>query len=339
MVTSMGPEHDRAIELRAFDETKSGVKGLVDAGIAQVPRIFVQPPDSVACGEDRADIPAMDLGHANAGPTSHDETARNIGLLEEVIEGSRGFFEQETEDKKGFYTGDLTKRVIHNSNMALYNSVAADWRDSICCSVGPEPPRPEELPEACGEMLMEYSKHVMRPGSCMYELLSKAIGLPQNHLKGMECGKGHSIICHYNPPCQPRLTLGVTKHSENDFLTILLQGQIGGLQVLHENRWIAVPPIPGALVINMGDLLQLITNDKFKSVEHRVMANKRGPRVSVACFFDHIPQPSSRLYGPIKELTSTNNPPIYKETTLPNYTAHYISKGVHGTSALPDFKL
>ncbi|XP_048133481.1 1-aminocyclopropane-1-carboxylate oxidase homolog [Rhodamnia argentea] len=111
MVTSMGPEHDRAIELRASDETKSGVKGLVDAGIAQVPCIFVRPSDSVACGEDHADIPVMDLGHANAGPTSHDEMAQNIGkalekwgffrvidhgfresLLEEVIEGSRRFF-------------------------------------------------------------------------------------------------------------------------------------------------------------------------------------------------------------------------------------------------------
>ncbi|KAK8548618.1 hypothetical protein V6N12_061528 [Hibiscus sabdariffa] len=61
--------------------------------------------------------------------------------------------------------------------------------------------------------------------------------------------------------------------------------EIGGLQVLYEDQWIDVPPVPGALVVNIGDMLQLITNDKFKSVEHRVLANTEGPRVSVASFF------------------------------------------------------
>ncbi|XP_048133488.1 1-aminocyclopropane-1-carboxylate oxidase homolog 1-like [Rhodamnia argentea] len=254
-------------------------------------------------------------------------------------EGSRRLFEQETEAKKGFYTGDFTKRVIYNSNAALSNSVTADWRDSIFCSMGPEPPQPEELPEAfgiathfmlfCGnpsnhtfkaalfqfydaskifggEMLMEYSKHVTKPGSCPFELLSEALGHRSNQLMEMECGKRDLIMCNFCPPCpQPKLTLGVTKQSDKDFLTILLQDQIGGLQVLHENQRIHVPPILGAQVINIGDLLR----------------------------------PSSRPYGPIKELTSADNPPIYKETTLPNYTANYISKGVYGTYALPDFKL
>ncbi|KAI6667916.1 hypothetical protein NL676_007160 [Syzygium grande] len=70
-------------------------------------------------------------------------------LLEEAIDGSRRFFEQETEARKGFYTRDFAKRVIYNSNMGLYNSVAADWRDSLFCFMGPEPPQPKELPEAC----------------------------------------------------------------------------------------------------------------------------------------------------------------------------------------------
>ncbi|WJX85958.1 hypothetical protein P8452_68332 [Trifolium repens] len=51
------------------------------------------------------------------------------------------------------------------------------------------------------------------------------------------------------------------------------------------DKWIDITPVPGALIVNVGDLLQLITNDKFKSVEHRVLANKVGPRISVASFF------------------------------------------------------
>lgn len=86
-------------------------------------------------------------------------------------------------------------------------------------------------------------------------------------------------------------------------------------------------------------ILQLISNDKFKSSEHRVLANKEGPRVSVACFFSTSLLPSSKLYGPIKELISEENPPKYKETTVNNYVTYSLARGLDGTSPLLDFKL
>ncbi|PQM40980.1 1-aminocyclopropane-1-carboxylate oxidase homolog 1-like [Prunus yedoensis var. nudiflora] len=133
--------------------------------------------------------------------------------------------------------------------------------------------------------------------------------------------------------------MGASKHADNVFLTVLLQDHIGGLQVLHQNKWIDVPPMPGALVVNIGDLLQLLSNDRFKSVEHRVLANRVGPRVSVPCFFSTGMLPLERLYGPIKELLSEDNPPKYRETTIREYTAHFNDKGLDGTSALTHFKL
>lgn len=105
---------------------------------------------------------------------------------------------------------------------------------------------------------MEYSEKVMELGILLFEVLSEALGLSSNYLKELDCTEGLKILCHYYPACpQPELTMGATRHADNDFLTILLQDHIGGLQVLHDNKWIDVPPQPGALVVNIGDLLQV----------------------------------------------------------------------------------
>ncbi|KAK4732528.1 hypothetical protein R3W88_025516 [Solanum pinnatisectum] len=132
--------------------------------------------------------------------------------------------------------------------------------------------------------------------------------------------------------------MGAMQHSDGDFITVLLQDEIGGLQVLHQNQWVNVPPIPGALIVNIGDFLQLMSNDKYISVEHRVIANKDVSRMSVACFFGDNVQ-SSKLYGPITELLSEDNPPKYRATAVKDYWSYIRDKGLDGTSALLRYKI
>ncbi|XVF28639.1 hypothetical protein REPUB_Repub15cG0047200 [Reevesia pubescens] len=359
------PEYDRTSELKAFDDTKAGVKGLVDAGITEIPRMFHQPADKIekisVSGDTQFIIPVIDLEGVKKDPITRKEIVDKVGnasrkwgffqvinhgipvsVLEEMKDGIKRFYEQDLEVKKQYYTRDYSKPLVYNSNFDLYTGLAVNWRDTFFSLMAPNPPKMEDLPAVSRDIMVEYSKQVQNLGNLLLELLSETLGLKPDHLKDMDCGRGLAMLCHYYPACpQPELALGTSKHADNGFVTVLLQDHIGGLQVLHEAKWIDVPPTPGALVINIGDLLQLISNDAFISVEHRVLANSVGPRVSVACFFTTSVMSDSRLYGPIKELLSEENPPKYRETTVRDYVIYSNGRGldVDGTSPLLHFRL
>ena len=123
----------------------------------------------------------------------------------------------------------------------------------------------------------------------------------------------------------------------------------GGLQALLASGWVDVTPVPGALLVNVGDLLQLVSNGRFRSVEHRVVANRSRDtaRVSVACFCNADIARSTRLYGPIAELITsddgdgagTGRGALYRSLTVPEFLAHYDKKGLDGRPALQHFKL
>ncbi|VVA90209.1 unnamed protein product [Arabis nemorensis] len=368
METTKIASFDRISELKAFDETKTGVKGLVDAGISQIPRIFHHSSADLANPKPLSSdllhlntIPTIDLRGRNFNDTVTRKKAIqgikdasekwgffqvinhgvSLDLLEKMKDGVRGFHEQSPGVRKQFYSRDFRREFVYTSNFDLYTSPAASWRDTFSCYMAPNPPKPHDLPPICRDVMIEYSIQAMNLGEVLFELLSEALGLSPNHLNDMDCSKGLRMLCHYYPPCpEPDLTIGASKHSDSSFLTVLLPDQIEGLQVLRDGFWFDVPPVPGALIINVGDLLQLITNDKFISSEHRVLANRATEaRVSVACFFTTGIRPNPRMYGPMRELVSEDNPAKYREITVKEFAAHRSSKGLDGTSDLLHFKI
>ncbi|CAN1280653.1 1-aminocyclopropane-1-carboxylate oxidase homolog 1 [Linum perenne] len=189
------------------------------------------------------------------------------------------------------------------------------------------------------EIVAEYSGEILKVGDLLMELLSEALGLYPNHLKGIGCREGLGLASSYYPTCpQPELTLGSTHHTDLGFVTVLLQDHVGGLQVLRHNSWLDVPFIKDGLVVNVADMLQLISNDKFKSTEHRVRVTSVEPRVSVAAYFGN-PSLASRMYGPIEELLTEDNPAKYKEITIQDFFLRSYQKGFDGNSVLPLLKL
>ncbi|XP_019246454.1 PREDICTED: feruloyl CoA ortho-hydroxylase 2-like [Nicotiana attenuata] len=122
-----------------------------------------------------------------------------------------------------------------------------------------------------------------------------------------------------------KLTVGVGRHSDVSTLTILLQDNIGGLYVkkLDSETWVHVPPIHGALVINIGDALQIVSNGRYKSIEHRVMANGSNNRISFPIFVN--PKPSD-VIGPLAEVLENGEEPIYKQVLYSDCVKHFFRK-------------
>ncbi|KAI4300502.1 hypothetical protein L6164_033873 [Bauhinia variegata] len=344
--------YNRAKAVKAFDESKMGVKGLSDSGITSIPPIFIHPPQTLSdlksSPSKPTDIPVIDLSDVTSQThrpkiiNQIKQAAKDWGffqvinhgvplsVLDRTILAIQAFHDLPHETKAKYYKRDETRGVMYSSNNDLYRTNAASWHDSLQAWMGPERPKVEDLPEICREEVVAWDFHATGVAETVMELLCEGLGLEAGKFKELTFSQRRALVGHCYPYCpQPDLTMGITPHTDPTILTVLLQNSVPGLQVKHGDSWVNVNPVHGGVIVNVGDMLQIITNGEYTSVQHRVLANSRKEsRISIVIFFNLSKWKGDGYYGPLPELLSPEKPPIYRDFTAEEYIANFYGKGI-----------
>ncbi|WMV32429.1 hypothetical protein MTR67_025814 [Solanum verrucosum] len=127
------------------------------------------------------------------------------------------------------------------------------------------------------------------------------------------------ININYYPPCpNPSITIGAHRHCNGSGITLIFQDDMGDLYVrgTKGDNWIHVNPIKGALVVNIGDLLQIISNDRYKRIEHCVAVDLSRARISVSLF---VNTRLDSVIGQFSQIMKDGEKPVYKPVLHSDY--------------------
>ncbi|KAI8552320.1 hypothetical protein RHMOL_Rhmol06G0257600 [Rhododendron molle] len=173
----------------------------------------------------------------------------------------------------------------------------------------------------------DYVSAVKRMACEVLELLADGLKIQQRDVfsKLLMDEQSDSIfrVNHY-PPCPElqgdtngRSLIGFGEHTDPQIISVLRSNNTSGLQIsLRDGSWISVPPDQNSFFVNVGDSLQVMTNGRFKSVRHRVVANSSKSRVSMIYFGG---PPLSEKIAPLASLMEGEEDSLYKEFTWFEY--------------------
>ena len=216
------------------------------------------------------------------------------------------------ENPWGYYDNELTKNQRDKKEVFDFT---AEGRDPI---YGAENRWPE-LDGRFRETMSEYRDAVTALSLELLEAFCVGLDLPADAMQS-DFAPSHTgfIRLNYYPVADPladsnvdRLPadLGVHHHTDAGALTVLLQDDVGGLQVFHDGYWHDIAPVPGAFVINTGDMMQVWSNDIYRAAIHRVRAMHERDRYSIPFFFN----PSAEtVVSPLPSTVSEARPARYR---------------------------
>lgn len=223
-------------------------------------------------------------------------------LLAAVMEEARGLFAAPATDKRalsrsrdnpwGYYDRELTKnrrdkKEIFDIGPDVAGLLATDdaftgatpfppWRAAF-------EPAARAYVTACEALCLRLLREISAGLGAQAEALAPAFeGVHTSFLR----------LNHY-PTRDPMADevaepagLGIHHHTDAGAITVLLTDGVPGLQVLKDEVWRPVDPVPGGLIINVGDMIQVWSNDAYQAPLHRVLAMEDGERFSLAYFFN-----------------------------------------------------
>ncbi|XAR61110.1 Hyoscyamine (6S)-dioxygenase [Bertholletia excelsa] len=261
-------------------------------------------------------------------------------LMEEAIGTVKEFFEMTGEMKESSFTADSSKRCrLYTSSLVYENEKFHYWRDNLTHPCHPLedcqqlwPKSPTKYREVVGKYTVEARKLIVS----ILDLIEEGLGLEDGYF-GEELSRVELLSANHYPRCpEPSLTMGMASHCDPNLLTLLLQGDQHGLQVFKDGQWIGVEPHPHAFVVILGCQLQIISNEKLKSAEHRVVTSSEEARTTVGYFI--IPSYEC-LVEPAGALLDVSNPPLYKPVQYKQFLASYDGKNGEYQAVMNCYKL
>ncbi len=245
-------------------------------------------------------------------------------LIDDVWAQTRRFFALPLADKEailrtrenpwGYYNNELTKNQRDKKEVFDYTSAGIDpiyrsenrWPDFD--------PRFRQFLEAYRDACSALSLTLLAA-------MVRGLGVPADSLK-RHFDPAHTgfVRLNYYPVKDPMrgrrdvahldvADLGVHHHTDAGALTVLLQDDVGGLQVFKDDCWHDVAPREGAFVINTGDMMQVWSNDTYRAAIHRVLAMDSTDRYSIPFFFN---PGAGTVIEPLPSLVGRATPARYR---------------------------
>ncbi|XP_027070034.2 probable 2-oxoglutarate-dependent dioxygenase SLC1 [Coffea arabica] len=347
---------------------QKGVKHLYEIGIRRVPLKYILPvserPNQTHWKTHTTDgslqLPVIDLSGLH-GPRrsqvvrSLASACENYGFFQVVNHGipnevisnmmdvTKRFFELPSAEREKYMSADMSKPVRYGTSFNQLKDSVFCWRDFLKLVCNPLEDVLSHWPSSPMDLrglAVTYAKETKFLYLMILEAILESLGLTTTKnttadtddqiLSELKDGSQQMFLNFY-PPCpEPDLTFGLRSHSDFGILTLLLQDEVAGLQIKHQGRWLAVEPIPGSFVVNVGDQLEIFSNGRYKSVLHRVVVNSSMSRISVASLHS---LPSQSAVRPAEKLINQTNPRRYRDTDIAAFLHHikscdYQEKGV-----------
>ncbi|XP_048132572.1 protein SRG1-like [Rhodamnia argentea] len=265
----------------------------------------------------------------------------SCSLVEEVKLGIQELFKLPMEEKRKFWQeeGDLEG---FGQAFVVSEEQKLDWADLFFMVSLPRHLRKPRLfpmlPSPFRDVLDEYTSELRDLATKILLLMAKALKMDAKDMVEQFDEGRQAIRMNYYPPCpRPELVIGLTPHSDSTGLTILLQvNEKEGLQVRKEGKWVSVKPLPNAFIVNIGDILEIVTNGTYRSIEHRAIVNSMKERLSIATF--HSPKLEGE-FGPAPSLITLDKPALFRRIGMADYLRGLFSRELQGKSYLDAMRI